>query len=263
MTTLLITTDGVRPDAWEAAGCSTHAELVRTGSATMSARCVLPSITLPNHTSMLFGVDPSVHGVRGNTGEGLADVPGLLHVLATEHKRSAMFYRWAPLRRLDPTDTVEHDGFEDVLDDPEADLLIARSAGRYIRAEQPDFALVHFGSVDLAGHDHGWMSPRYLDQMRYLDSALAELIGSLPPGSNLLCISDHGGHGYEHATGTEVDVVIPFLLWGKEVLSGRGIDSPVTTLNVAPTLALLLGIRAPAAWQGGAVSEALDGDPLR
>ena len=71
---------------------------------------------------------PSVHGVRGDTGDGLADVPGLLHVLATEHKRSAMFYGWAPLRWLDPTDTVEHDGFEDVLDDPEADLLIARSA---------------------------------------------------------------------------------------------------------------------------------------
>ncbi|MCH8992034.1 MAG: alkaline phosphatase family protein [Acidobacteria bacterium] len=53
---MLITTDGVRPDAWEAAGCSNHAELVRTGSATMSARCVLPSITLPNHISMLFGV---------------------------------------------------------------------------------------------------------------------------------------------------------------------------------------------------------------
>ncbi|MCH7845719.1 MAG: alkaline phosphatase family protein [Acidobacteria bacterium] len=131
---------------------------------------------------------PSVHGVRGDTGDGLADVPGLLHVLATEHKRSAMFYGWAPLRWLDPTDTVEHNGFEDVLDDPEADLLIARSAGRYIRAEQPDFAPVYFGGVDHAGHDHGWMSPRYLDQMRHLDSALAELIGSLPPGSTC-CVS--------------------------------------------------------------------------
>lgn len=169
---------------------------------------------------------PSVHGVRGDTGDGLADVPGLLHVLATEHKRSAMFYGWAPLRWLDPTDTVEHDGFEDVLDDPEADLLIARSAGRYIRAEQPDFALVYFGGVDHAGHDHGWMSPRYLDQMRHLDSALAELIGSLPPGSNLLCISDHGGHGYHHARGTEVDVVIPFLLWGKGVLAVAASTQP-------------------------------------
>lgn len=260
MTTLLVTTDGVRPDAWHAARCSNHAELVRTGSATMSARCVLPSTTLPNHTSMLFGVDPSVHGVRDNTGDGLTDVPSLLHILAKEQKRSAMFYGWAPLRWLDPTGTVEHDGFEDVLDDPQADLLIARSAGRYIRAEQPEFVLVCFGGVDHAGHDHGWMSPQYLDQMRHLDSALAELIGSLPPGSNLLCISDHGGHGYDHAMGTEADVVIPFLLWGKGVVGGQGIDKAVTTLNVAPTLARLLGISAPTAWKGRVVSEALDGE---
>jgi len=126
MTTLLVTTDGVRPDAWEAAGCSNYAELVSTGSATMSARCVLPSITLPNDVSMLFGVDPSVHGVGDNTGHGVSDVPSLLQVLATEQKRSAMFYGWAPLRWLDPTDTVEHDGFEDVLDDPVTALLIAR-----------------------------------------------------------------------------------------------------------------------------------------
>ena len=78
-----------------------------------------------------------------------------------------------------------------------------------------------------------------------------------------MCISDHGGHGYHHARGTEVDVVIPFLLWGKGILRGHRIDSAVTTLNVAPTLARLLGISAPAAWQGGVVSEALDGDPSR
>jgi len=63
--------------------------------------------------------------------------------------------------------------------------------------------------------------------------------------------------------GTEADVVIPFLLWGKGVVSGRGIDSAVTTLNVAPTLARLLAITAPRAWQGAVVSEALVGNPVR
>ena len=266
MTTLLVITDGVRPDAWKAAGCSNHAELVRTGSATMSARCVLPSRTLPNLASMLYGVDPSVHGVHDNTGDGLTglpDLPSLLQVLAAGQRRSAMFYGWAPVRWLDPTDTLDHDGFEDVLEDPETDLLIAGSAGKYIRTEQPDFVLVYFVGVDHAGHEYGWMSPRYLEQMRHLDSALAELIGSLPPGSNLLCISDHGGHGYHHAMGTEVDVVIPFLMWGKGIVSGCGIESAVTTLSVAPTLARLLGVSAPTTWEGGVVDEAIDGNPAR
>lgn len=259
MTTVLVTTDGVRPDAWKVAGCPTYADLVDTGSATMSARCVLPSITLPNHASMLFGVDPSVHGVRDNTGNGLTDVPGLLHTLAAQNKRSATFYGWEPLRWLDPTDTVEHDGFEDILDDPEADVLIARSAGRYILEERPDFAFVYFGGVDHAGHDHGWMSPRYLDQMRRLDNALHDLVGSLPPGSNLLCISDHGGHDYHHSSGTEVDVTIPFLVWGEGVVRGGTIDCPITTIDVAPTLAHLLGISPAEEWEGRVVGEALRG----
>ena len=261
MTIVLVTTDGVRPDAWDAAGCSNYAELVRSGSATMSARCMLPSRTLSNHVSMLVGVDPSVHGVLDNTGNGLADVPGLFQLLAAEKKRSAMFYAWEPLRLLDSTRELAHDGFEDVLDDPMADSLIAQSAVGYIREERPDFALVYFGAVDHAGHAHGWMSPRYLDQMRRLDDALAELVGSLSPDSNVLCISDHGGHDYDHAMGTEVDVVIPFLLWGPGVTKGRVIDSAVTTLDVAPTLAHLLGISAPGAWTGKVVSQAFDGDP--
>ena len=260
MTTVLVTTDGVRPDAWEAAECSSYAKLVRTGSATMSARCVLPSRTLSNHASMLFGVDPSVHGVLDNTGRGMADVPGLLQLLAAEKRRSCSFYAWEPLGSLYTSGALEHDGFEDVLDDPRADLLIARSAGRYIRAERPDFALVYFGAVDHAGHADGWMSAPYLYQMRYLDDALAELIGFLPPESNLLCVSDHGGHDYDHAMGTTLDVVIPFLVWGEGVAKGRVIDSAVTTLDVAPTLAHLLGISAPGSWTGETVGEAFDGD---
>ena len=62
---------------------------------------------------------------------------------------------------------------------------------------------------------------------------------------------------------TEVDVVIPFLMWGKGVVSGCGIESAVTTLSVAPTLARLLGVSAPTTWEGGVVDEAIDGDPAR
>ena len=103
-------------------------------------------------------------------------------------------------------------------------------------------------------------APPYLDQMRHLDDALAELVRSLPPGSNLLCISDHGGHDYGHRLGTALDVIIPFLAWGPGVYKGRVIDSAVTTLDVAPTLAHLLGVSGPATWTSGLIGEALDGD---
>ena len=211
----------------------------------MSARCVLPSRTLPNLASMLYGVDPSVHGVHDNTGDGLTDLPSLLQVLAAGQRRSAMFYGWAPLRWLDPTDTRDHDGFEDVLDDPETDLLIAGSAGKYIRTEQPISYLSTLAASTMPVMTTDGcrlvISNRCdTSTARWLSSSGHCLRGPTCCVSQIMAVTVTTTRWGR----TEVDVVIPFLMWGKGVVSGCGIESAVTTLSVAPTLARLLGVSA-------------------
>src|SRR5918995_1492283 len=63
---VLVSIDGLRPDAIERFGAPTLQRLMREGSYSLSARTIMPSTTLPSHTSMLSGERPEVHGVSWN-----------------------------------------------------------------------------------------------------------------------------------------------------------------------------------------------------
>src|SRR5205085_2153061 len=58
--------DGLRADAIEAANAPTLKRLIREGAATVKAQTVLPSNTLPAHTSMMTGIVPARHGILWN-----------------------------------------------------------------------------------------------------------------------------------------------------------------------------------------------------
>src|SRR5437016_517332 len=54
---IIVSIDGLRPDAIEAAGADTLKKLIRSGAFCATARTIRPSVTLPSHTSMLTGLD--------------------------------------------------------------------------------------------------------------------------------------------------------------------------------------------------------------
>ena len=64
---VVVSIDGLRPDAIQAYGAATMQRLIREGSSTLSGRTIDPSKTLPSHTSMLTGQLPERHGVLWNT----------------------------------------------------------------------------------------------------------------------------------------------------------------------------------------------------
>jgi hypothetical protein len=64
---IVVSIDGLRPDAIQRYNLQTLSRLMREGAYTLEARTILPSTTLPSHTSMLTGLAPSVHGVTWNS----------------------------------------------------------------------------------------------------------------------------------------------------------------------------------------------------
>src|SRR5262245_4599238 len=60
---IIVSIDGLRPDAIKKFGADTMKRLMQEGSYSLHASTILPSKTLPSHTSMLTGVEPSEHGV--------------------------------------------------------------------------------------------------------------------------------------------------------------------------------------------------------
>ena len=74
----LILVDGMRPDGLAQAPTPTLDRLIANGAASMSARTIMPSITLPCISSLFLGVSPERHGITSNVYTPPARaVPGL------------------------------------------------------------------------------------------------------------------------------------------------------------------------------------------
>ena len=252
---LYITTDGMRPDALEEAHTPTFAALMQQGSYTLNARSVMPSITLPCHMSIFHSLPPERHNVLTNNYTPMArPVAGLFEVLKQADKRSAMFYSWEPLRdvarplSLALSKLIAYDDNPEVSDD-----LVVESALPYLKSGEFDFTFLYLGSVDEVGHRAGWMSPTYLKQVEKIDGLLEQVLSAIPSDTTVLTMSDHGGHFRFHGTDLPEDMTVPFFALGPGIAAGKQLQDAMSLLEVAPTVAKLLGVPAVGAWEGRAV----------
>lgn len=253
---VLVSIDGVRPDAIDPVRCPNLTALAGRGAASMQARSVMPSITLPCHMSIFHSVPPSRHGITANQYLPLArPLPGLVEVLRAAGKRSAFLYGWEPLRDLCRPEMLAYSYFREPARDGSHDAAIGREAVRVLREEHYDFLFVYYGSVDETGHWHGWMSPQYLDQLARVDQLLGELLAALPAAATVLVQSDHGGHDRTHGSDSPADMTIPWLAAGPKIRPAHTIAGPVSLLDTAPTILRLLGLVPPAVWEGRCLDE--------
>lgn len=249
---LLISVDGLAPAVMDDVPTPTLDRLGAEGLRARHAETVMPSRTLPAHTSMISGVPPRVHGVGWNRYEPWRrlEVQTLFSICAREGWRCGLFAgkpKFAHLAEDEP-------GVERWALGTSADSVLAQAAV-YLSDSDPDFVLIHLAEVDLAGHADGWGSETQRAALERIDALLAGfLAGARASGSGRLAVlltSDHGGHGTVHGTDDPRDLRIPWILWGEGIEPGT-LREPVSTLDTGPTLLALLGVKAPAAWQGRA-----------
>jgi predicted AlkP superfamily pyrophosphatase or phosphodiesterase len=254
---VLILIDGLRPDAITPQGCPALTRLMARGAYSLQARSVMPCLTLPCHMSIFHSVPPGRHGVTSNVWSPMArPLPGLVEVAHAAGRRCAFFYNWEPLRNLSQPGSLAYSYFRDNVESFGGDHTIAGEAMRVLPVDQPDFAFVYLGTVDVAGHASGWMSPAYLAQAARVDEAVGSLLALLPPDTHVLIQADHGGHDRSHGSDIPEDILIPWMMAGPGVIAGHALQSRVSLLDTAPTVARLLGLAAHAEWEGHVVAEA-------
>lgn len=256
-TAVLNVIDGLRPEALGAGRCPHLKAFAASGACSLRATSVMPTVSLPCHVSMFYSVSPERHGVLTN--EWVAPVrplPGLMELARAAGLKTAAFYNWEPLRDLSRPNSLAFSYFRDNLNDPDGDQVIADEAARYMASERPDFAFVYFGTMDIAGHDHGFMSEAYLDQLECVDRAFGTLMAALPAGSTILVQADHGGHGRIHGTDLPEDMTIPWIIAGPTIRPNHSIDGPVRLVDTPPTLARVLEVEPFSEWEGVCVQEA-------
>jgi len=148
-------------------------------------------------------------------------------------------------------------GFYTPGEDNPADIEVVNAALPWL-TEDYQLVLIHLDQVDYAGHYQGGpRGPNWNAAATRADSMVSEIVAKLDlTQDTLLVISDHGqidrgGHG-----GPEpITLVEPFMLAGAGVIPGNYGD--VNMVDIAPTLAALLGTNIPASNQGHVLTDML------
>src|SRR5690349_1431776 len=190
MPTYFILIDGLRPDVVEPY-MPNLAALYARGAVTYAARSVMPSITLPCHTSIFHSVPPQRHGVTVNTFTPFArPLPGLMEVAKAGGKRCGFFYNWEQLRDINKPGSLFRSVFVDNVETMSGDDELCDIAVKSLKDDPLDFAFVYFGTTDTAGHNHGWLSEGYLAQCARVDKLVARVAAAVPADSHILVQAD-------------------------------------------------------------------------
>lgn len=260
-TVLLFSIDGMRPDGMMQADTPTMKRLMTEGTACLTARSVMPSVTLPCHTSMLRGVDVPRHGITTNIFQPLArPVPSLIDVARSAGKRTGSFINWPELRDLSAPGSLNVAYCWAHTHTQEDDWRVARSAVAHMEEQPFDFLFIYYGHTDDCGHQHGWMSEPYLRAIENADRCVDYVLQACERTGRevtVLVQSDHGGHERSHGTDSPEDMTIPWILSGAGIRKGQVLDGNVRIFDTCPTLAALLGLSPAREWEGRVIEEAL------
>jgi predicted AlkP superfamily pyrophosphatase or phosphodiesterase len=250
---LIISEDGLRPDALRQLHLHWHELLRHRGSVAKVALTIRDASTLPAHASMLSSVLPSEHGLTWNNWQpkrGYIKVPTIFTEAKEAGLTTAFFTGKKKLRHIVPPGTVG------IYERPAYYCKgVAQDAAAYIIAQKPALTFVHFADPDELGHSQGWMSPGQMHAIANSDRCLGVLYEALETAGivddTLIIVSaDHGGHNKVHSGRTRIDRMIPWMACGPGVREDFVIPDEVSTMDTAATALYALGLPIPESYEG-------------
>jgi len=255
---LIISEDGLRPDALSTLHLHWHELMRHKGSIAETALTIRQASTLPAHASMLSGVHPAVHGLTWNNWSprrGNIKSPTIFNVAMEAGLTTAFFTGKHKLRHIVPAGSVgvyERPGYYC--------KKVAEDAAAYLVSQRPALAFVHFADADELGHSQGWMSPGQMHAIANSDRCLGILYEALDHAGlledTLIIVSaDHGGHNKTHSGAKRIDRQIPWMACGPGVREDYVITEEVSTLDTAATALYALGLPIPETFAGRPLTE--------
>lgn len=192
--------------------------LAARGAVARGMRPVNPSVTWPNHTTLVTGVTPARHGVLFNG--ILVRKPGVPPVIEPwrdkremvrvktlydlAHERglttaqvdwvailNAPTITWAFAERVDPTSPVAREMVKaGTISQPDVDAFASRNivwrdamwtaaAAHILRQHRPNLLLFHLLNLDSTQHRYAPRSPAAITAMAHLDSGVAAIVRTL------------------------------------------------------------------------------------
>jgi arylsulfatase A-like enzyme/Flp pilus assembly protein TadD len=210
-------------------------------------------LTLPAHCSILSGVLPLHHGVRNNGANPFpSDRADLATVLSAAGYRTGAFVsafvldRRFGLNRGFETydDEIARDDSNSLEAERRGEVTVDRAL-TWLRANdaRPFFAWVHLYDA------HTPYEKTYDDDIRTVDAQVGRLLAAIDRTKTIVAVvGDHGESLGEHDESThglllyESTLHVPMIIAAPDV-KPREVKSPVSTIDLAPTLASLAGAK--------------------
>ena len=215
---ILVSIDGFRVDYLKRGLTPTLQALADDGVRAVAMHPSFPSLTFPNHYTLVTGLRPDHHGVVNNTMEDDRIQPDRRFTLGTYDAVSDP--RWwneatpiwvtakqaglrtgtlfwpgseAAIQGVRPDFWMHFDAA--ITPDQRVDILLDWLA--LPPEKRPQFLTLYFDAVDHAGHEHGPDSAETDAALRQTDAALARLVAGLKAlgladSANLMIVADHG-----------------------------------------------------------------------
>ena len=162
-----------------------------------------------------------------------------------------MFYGWEPLRDIASPGTLKFATYINAYTKESSDTALTDEALRIIDEHSPDFVFLYMVETDeKGGHDNGWMSGEYLRRISIAIDNVKRVIEKYGDEYSVIIMADHGGHDRSHGSLMPEDMTIPLFFYGRDFEAGREITDQLSLLDIAPTIAALMGISPDREWEG-------------
>jgi ectonucleotide pyrophosphatase/phosphodiesterase family member 5 len=275
---ILVSIDGFRADYLQRGVTPALSALAAEGARSEGMRPGFPSITFPNHYTLVTGLYPDHHGIVANTmvdGRILPDsrftlgdftavsderwwdgaAPIWVTAKAQGLKTATMFWPGseAPIQGVRPDLWAHFDA--SLTPDQRADIVLDWLD--LPAAKRPDFLTLYFDQVDHEGHEHGPNSTQVNAALALVDHAIGRLVDGLKARNlhpDIIVVADHG---MAETASTRVQVL-------DELVDPAQVDVVTTgaVAEIAPHpgagLARLLNARGPLrCWRKGELPEHL------
>lgn len=210
---ILISADGFRHDYIEKHQASFLSELSRSGVRAEALIPSFPSVTFPNHYTIVTGLYPSHHGLVGNNmydpkieeRYSLRNAKAVLDpawyggtpiwALAEQQKMLTACYYWpgseAAIQGVLPTYYYPYS--EKIHIDKRIEEVVKWL--RLPEADRPHLITFYFPEVDHAGHTYGPDAPETKAAVQYIDASVKSLVkavGQTGLEVNYMFVADHG-----------------------------------------------------------------------
>ncbi len=257
---LCVIIDGLRAESLACAHVPCIDALAGRGALIPNLQPPPPGLTLPTLISLLTSLAPIEHGILTNSAATpiAPQAVSLFSLLRYRNQTGAAFYSSDRLRPLFPPGTLQTGLLINSQSIRNVDRDLAQQASLHLQREQPDFCLLYLEGADIAAVHFGSGSEPHLDSVEQADQALAVLLEHLAEvGLHRDYTIMVMGCGGSLQAEPESSPSLPLLFSGPGVRKGQRLEHPPMLVDLAPTMAAMLGLAPHPDWRGRVLAEVL------